>query len=89
MLVVLLDNSRLLAPVDWITDDFAMSIDLIVWLRTREMSHLLRLHRNTLENMIRSGLLKDGIHRRKINPLAPRGEFLWNRDAVLMALGRL
>ena len=66
-----------------------MSIDLIVWLRTREMSHFLRLHRNTLENMIRSGLLKDGIHRRKINPLAPRGEFLWNRDAVLMALGRL
>ena len=86
---MLLDNSRLLAPVDWITDDFAMSIDLIVWLRTREMSHFLGLHRNTLENMIRGGLLKDGIHRRKINPLAPRGEFLWNRDAVLMALGRL
>ena len=78
-----------MAAVDWTTDGFVMSIDLIVWLLTREMSHFLGLHRNTLENMIRSGLLKDGIHRRKINPIAPRGEFLWNRDAVLMALGRL
>lgn len=78
-----------MTPVDWISQTFAMKIDQPIWLRTREMTNFLGMHRNTLENMIRSGLLKEGIHRRKINPTAPRGEFLWNRDVVLMTLGRL
>ena len=59
------------------------------WLRTRELAEYLGIHRNTLGNMIRSGLLLEGKHRRKINPLSPRGEFLWNLDAVLMTLGAL
>tara|TARA_Y100000589_G_C26938743_1_gene541423 strand:+ start:405 stop:605 length:201 start_codon:yes stop_codon:yes gene_type:complete len=59
------------------------------WLRTRELAEYLGLHRNTLGNMIRSGLLIDGKHRRKINPLSPRGEFLWDLDAVLITLGAL
>ena len=53
------------------------------------MAAHLGIHRNTLGNMLRSGLLIDGVHRRKINPLAPRGEFLWNCDLVLMAVGAL
>ena len=61
----------------------------ITWLRTRELASCLGVHRNTLGNMLRQGLLQDGIHRRKINPLSPRGEFLWNQEAVLMTLGRL
>ena len=59
------------------------------WMHTRELASYLGVHRNTLGNMLRQGLLRDGIHRRKINPLAPRGEFLWNQEAVLMTLGRL
>lgn len=66
-----------------------MSKVRITWLRTREMSSYLGVHRNTLGNMLRHGVLKEGIHRRKINPLAPRGEFLWNQEAVLMTLGLL
>ena len=58
-------------------------------MRTNELASYLGLHRNTLGNMVRSGLLRDGEHRKKINPLAPRGEFVWNRDAVLKTLGRL
>lgn len=61
----------------------------VTWLRTRDMADQLGVHRNTLGNMMRSGLLVDGVHRRKINPLAPRGEFLWNRDSVFMAVGAL
>ena len=59
------------------------------WLRTRELAEYLGIHRHTLGNMMRSGLLLEGKHRRKINPLSPRGEFLWNLDAVLMTLGAL
>ena len=59
------------------------------WLRTRELAEYLGIHRNTLGNMMRSGLLLEGKHRRKINPISPRGEFLWNLDAVLMTLGAL
>ena len=66
-----------------------MSNEPITWLRTRELAACLGVHRNTLGNMLRAGLLLDGIHRRKINPLAPRGEFLWNQEAVLMTLGLL
>ena len=66
-----------------------MTLQSKKWLRTRELAEYLGLHRNTLGNMIRSGLLIDGKHRRKINPLFPRGEFLWNLDAVLMTLGAL
>jgi len=58
-------------------------------MRTRELTSCLGVHRNTLGNMLRAGLLRDGLHRRKINPLSPRGEFLWNQEAVLMTLGRL
>ena len=61
----------------------------ITWLRTRELASCLGVHRNTLGNMLRQGLLQDGIHRRKINPLSPRGEFLWNQEAVWMTLGLL
>ena len=61
----------------------------VTWLRTRELASCLGVHRNTLGNMLRQGLLQEGIHRRKINPLAPRGEFLWNLEAVLMTLGLL
>ena len=58
-------------------------------MRTRELASYLGVHRNTLGNMLRAGLLRDGRHRRKINPVSPRGEFLWNQEAVLMTLGRL
>ncbi len=59
------------------------------WMRTRELASYLGVHRNTLGNMLRQGLLQEGIHRCKINPISPRGEFLWNQEAVLMTLGRL
>ena len=58
-------------------------------MRTRELASYLGVHRNTLGNMLRQGLLLEGIHRRKINPMSPRGEFLWNQEAVLMTLGML
>jgi len=59
------------------------------WVRKRELSAILGVHRNTLGRMIRSGLLKDGRHRTRINPASPRGEFVWNVDAVLQTLNRL
>ena len=59
------------------------------WMRTRELADYLGIHRNTLGRMVRDGVLKDGRHRCKINPISPRGEYLWDRDAVLMALKRL
>ncbi|MEB3254707.1 MAG: helix-turn-helix domain-containing protein [Synechococcus sp.] len=58
-------------------------------MRTRELAEFLGIHRNTLGRMVRDGVLKDGCHRCKINPLSPRGEHIWNRDAVLAALRRL
>ena len=76
----------LLKCLSWVIH---MSNEPITWLRTRELAACLGVHRNTLGNMLRAGLLLDGIHRRKINPLAPRGEFLWNQEAVLMTLGLL
>ncbi len=66
-----------------------MSISPTTWLRTRELADYLGCHRNTIGNMLRSGLLREGLHRRKINPVSPRGEFLWHLEAVLMTLGRL
>lgn len=66
-----------------------MSDARITWMRTRELTAHLGIHRNTLGNMLRAGLLVEGIHRRKINPLSPRGELLWNQEAVLMTLGAL
>ena len=66
-----------------------MSDATITWMRTRELASHLGVHRKTLGNMLRAGLLRGGPHRRKINPLSPRGEFLWNQEAVLMTLGRL
>lgn len=53
-----------------------MSDAPITWMRTRELASYLGVHRNTLGNMLRAGLLLEGIHRHKINPLSPRGEFL-------------
>ena len=66
-----------------------MSYSSVNWLRTREMAAQLGIHRNTLGSMLRSGLHIDGVRHRKINPLAPWGEFLWNCDLVLMADGTL
>ena len=66
-----------------------MSDSPITWMRTRELASYLGVHRNTLGNLLRQGLLREGIHRRKINPMSPRGEFLWNLEAVLMTLGML
>ena len=66
-----------------------MSDARINWMRTRELASYLGVHRNTLGNMLRDGLLREGYHGRKINPLSPRGEYLWNQDAVLLTLGRL
>ena len=66
-----------------------MSFGSVTWLRTSEMAAQLGIHRNTLGSMLRSGLHIDGVRHRKINPLAPRGEFLWNRDSVFMAVGAL
>ena len=66
-----------------------MSDSPTTWMRTRELASYLGVHRNTLGNMLRQGLLLEGIHRRKINPMSPRGEFLWNQEAVLMTLGML
>jgi hypothetical protein len=66
-----------------------MSNAPITWMRTREMASYLGVHLNTQGNMLRAGLLLDGRHRRKINPLSPRGEFVWKQEAVLMTLGRL
>ena len=54
-----------------------------------QLASCLGVHRNTIGNMLRQGVLQDGVHRRKINPLAPRGEFLWNQEAVLITLGVL
>ena len=66
-----------------------MAIPERCWLRTRDLAPYLGVHRNTLGRLVRSGVLRDGRHRRKINPLSPRGDFVWDRDAVLMELGRL
>ena len=66
-----------------------MSDAPITWMRTSELASYLGIHRNTLGNMLREGLLREGFLRRKINHLSPRGEFLWNQEAVLMTLGRL
>jgi hypothetical protein len=66
-----------------------MAVSPITWVRTRELALCLGVHRNTLGNLVRHGVLRDGLHRRKINPLSPRGEYLWNQEAVQMTLGAL
>ena len=67
----------------------ALSDHNVRWVRTTELAAILGVHRNTLGRMIRSGHLRDGRHRTRINPASPRGEFVWNVDAVLQALNRL
>ena len=57
------------------------------WMRTRDLAAYLGIHRNTLGRMVKSGLLRDGVHRKKINSESPRGSFLWNLEAVRMTLG--
>jgi hypothetical protein len=52
-----------------------MSEALIASMHTCELTFSLGVRRNTLGYMLRQSLLCAGIHRRKINPLTPRGEF--------------
>ena len=58
------------------------------WLRTSELCRELGVHRNTILNLVKAGVFVDGMHRRKINPLSPRGRCLYTRDECLFALGR-
>ena len=76
-------------PLSLYRDFIHMADKTITWMRTRDLASCLGIHRNTLGNMLRAGLLRDGFHRRKINPLSPRGEFVWNQEAILIMLWRL
>ena len=75
--------------LEWFNWFAFVSIPDRCWLRTRDLASYLGVHRNTLGRLVQNGVLRDGRHRRKINPLSPRGDFVWDRDAVLIALGRL
>ena len=59
------------------------------WVNTKSMARALGCCRNTLGNMKRSGILKEGRHWRRVNPAAPRSTLVWHLARTLAALGAL
>lgn len=58
----------------------------IVWVKTKDMAEELGCHRNTLGRLKASGYFTEGQHFRKVNPLSPRGDFVWHRNRVLLKM---
>ena len=58
-----------------------------VWIKTAAMAAELGCHRQTLARLKAKGFFTEGHHYRKINPTAPRGDFIWHRARVLLRMG--
>ena len=60
-----------------------------VWVKTKHMAEELGCHRNTLGRLKAAGYFVEGDkgHYRKVNPLSPRGDFVWHRTRVLLKMG--
>jgi len=56
------------------------------WIKTKDMAEALGCHRKTLSRLKTSGFFIEGQHFRKINPLSPRGDFVWHRTRVLLKM---
>ena len=50
------------------------------------MAKELGCHRKTLGRLKARGYFVEGKHFRKVNPLSPRGEFVWHRTRVLLKM---
>ncbi len=61
----------------------------IVWIKTTPMADLLGCDRKTLGRLKTAGYLSEGQHYRKVNPLSPRGCFVWHRNRVLLKMKAL
>ncbi|MAH29362.1 MAG: DNA-binding protein [Euryarchaeota archaeon] len=58
------------------------------WIPTRDMAALVGCSRRTLSRMQTAGYFIEGQHWQKLNPLAPRSNFVWHRTRVLIKMGR-
>ena len=58
-----------------------------VWVKTKAMAAELGCHPSTLLNLKKSGYLREGQHWRKIDPTAPRGNFVWHHTRTLIKMG--
>lgn len=56
------------------------------WIKTKEMALALGCHRKTLSRLKQIGFFVEGKHFRKINPLSPRGDFVWHRTRVMLKM---
>lgn len=56
------------------------------WIKTGDMAKELGCHRKTLGRLKARGYFVEGKHFRKVNPLSPRGEFVWHRTRVLLKM---
>ena len=59
------------------------------WIPTREIVEELGISRRTLSRLQSAGYFQEDQHFQKVNPLAPRSNFLWNRTRVLIKMGRI
>ena len=56
------------------------------WIKTKSMASELGCHPKTLGRLKLRGYFEEGKHYRKVNPLAPRSEFVWHRSRVLLKM---
>jgi len=59
------------------------------WITTKEMAAHLGCSRRTLARMQSAGFFSEGKHWQKMNPLAPRSNYLWHKTRVLIKMGRM
>lgn len=56
------------------------------WLKTKAMAEVLGCSRDTLNRLKRQGFFKEDHHFRKINPLSPRGDFVWHETRTKLRM---
>lgn len=58
------------------------------WIKTKQMAQVLGCSRETLSRLKSAGYFKEGRngHYRKINPLAPRGDFVWHETRTKLRM---
>ena len=61
------------------------------WISTAEMAEAAHCSRRTLARLQSAGFFREGAngHWTKVNPIAPRSNYLWHKTRTLMRLGRI
>lgn len=59
------------------------------WIPTRRMAEELGFSVKTLSRLQHGGFFIEDRHYQKMNPLAERSNYMWNRTAVLIKMGRV